>query len=261
MSDETREIYRQLTRWSEERRAFVLATVIRAAGSTPRLPGAKMLIPPQGEGLGTIGGGVAEERIIDRARRLLRTGEGAEVVEINLSGESACGGRMSVFLDVHRSGKQLALFGAGHVGRAVAKVLAEVGWDVTVIDPRAERLDDPDFARCRTRAEEYEPAAASLPFSPDLFILIMTPDHQWDARVAAACLGHPWRWLGVLGSARKADQIRRHLTERGFAPEAVARVRIPVGVQIGSETPAEIAVSIAAELIRETSDKLARTAS
>ncbi|MCK4413343.1 MAG: XdhC family protein [Candidatus Eisenbacteria sp.] len=258
MSNEDRETYQLLARWAGEGRSFVLATVIRATGSTPRVAGTKMLIPSEGQGVGTVGGGVTEREVIDRARRLLRTGGPAEVVEISLADETACGGRMAIFLEPHLAEKQLVLFGAGHVGRAVAKLLADLGWDVTVIDPRAERLDDPDFARCRTRAEEYVAAAGALPFSPDLFVLVMTPDHQWDAQVAAACLEHPWRWLGVLGSARKAGQIRRHLAERGFSPEAIARLRIPVGVEIGSETPAEIAVSIAGELIRETSAKLAK---
>jgi xanthine dehydrogenase accessory factor len=255
-----RQVHARLARWSEEGRAFVLATVVRAVGSTPRKVGAKMLIPPEGEGVGTVGGGVTEHQVIGRARAMLQTKAPAELFEISLAEESACGGRMTIFLEPHGAGKQIFLFGAGHVGRAVGKLLAELGWDVTVIDPRAERLDDPDFARCRTRAEPFVEAAKSLPFAPDVFILVMTPDHEWDAEVAATCLEHPWRWLGVLGSARKAGEIRRRLGEQGFAPEAIARLRIPVGVEIGSETPAEIAVSIAGELIRETSSKRPKSA-
>lgn len=245
-------LHETLWHWVDEHRPFVAATVISTRGSAPRDPGAKMLIPRTGEPVGTIGGGVSERQVIDEARKLLDHGGAPLVLHVDLSQESACGGSMEIFLEPYRSEKQIAIVGAGHVGRAVASLLVRLGWDVTVIDPRTERFADPAFAGCRTAAAEFLEAADRIAFSEALFILIMTPEHRFDEEIAARCLERPWRWLGVMGSRRKAPQLRRHLIERGLPEARVAQMRIPVGIEIGSDTPEEIAVSIAAELIRET---------
>jgi xanthine dehydrogenase accessory factor len=245
-------LHETLWHWADEHRAFVAATVIATRGSAPRDPGAKMLIPRAGEPVGTIGGGAPERQVIDAARDLLEHGGAPQVLHADLSQESACGGSMEIFLEPYRSEKQLVIVGAGHVGRAVASLLVHLGWDVTVIDPRTERFADPAFAGCRTVAAEFHEAAERIAFSDGLFVLIMTPEHRFDEEIAARCLERPWRWFGVIGSRRKAPQLRRHLLERGLPEARVAQLRIPVGIEIGSDTPEEIAVSIAAELIRET---------
>jgi xanthine dehydrogenase accessory factor len=250
-------LHRTLADWVEQGRPFVAATVIATRGSAPRDPGAKMLVPASGAPVGTVGGGVAERRALDAARELLDRGGAPCVLSIDLSEESACGGAMEIFLEPYRSGKRIAIVGAGHVGRATARCLAGLGWDVTVLDPRREHLDDPDFDACRRVAVEFLDAPDRIPFDEELFVLVMTPDHRFDEEIAARCLERPWRWLGVIGSARKATQFRRRLLERGLPESRVARLRCPVGLEIGSDTPEEIAVSIAAELIRETSAKRA----
>ena len=256
-------LHRTLADWAASARPFVVATVIRARGSAPRLPGAKMLVPLTGEPLGTVGGGAAEREVLRVAREMLgascagalESESRTRILAVDLSQETACGGSMEVFLEAHAGEKELALIGAGHVGRAVARWMAALGWRITVYDPRAERLQDPDFAGCARVQAEFLEAPEKIRFSDRLFILVMTPDHTFDREIAAACLERPWRWLGVMGSARKAREIRRYLSERGFPPERIARLRVPVGLEIGSDTPDEIAVSIAAELIRETSTK------
>jgi len=248
-------LHETLWHWVDQRRPFVAATVIRTWGSAPRNPGAKMLIPLRGEPVGTIGGGTAEMQVLDAARALLGGSDPAQVLSIDLSQESACGGRMEIFLEPYRSEKQVVLVGAGHVGLAVARLLVSLGWDVTVIDPRRERLDDPALAGCRTIQAEFLEAPERIPFVEGLFVLILTPDHRFDEEITARSLEKPWRWFGVIGSRRKAAQFRRNLAGRGLPESQIARVRIPVGVEIGSDTPDEIAVSIAAELIRETSTK------
>jgi xanthine dehydrogenase accessory factor len=216
-----------------------------------------MLIPAAGEPMGTVGGGAVEHQVLAEARRLLAEGGDAKTLTADLSQESSCGGKMEIFLEPYRSDKRMVLIGAGHVGAAVAQVLIGLGWDVTILDPRAERLQYPEFSSCRKIHADFLEAGESIAFSDDLFILIMTPDHKFDARVAAACLEKPWKWLGIIGSKRKAAQIKAQLTAEGLAAERIARLRIPVGIEIGSDTPEEIAISISAELIQETSAKFA----
>jgi len=221
----------------------------------PRKPGAKMLIPSVGEPVGTVGGGKVEETTLIEARKLLEEGGPPTPIEIDLTEESSCGGRVELFLEPHHSRRRIVLIGAGHVGLAVARQMADLGWDVTVMDPRAERFARPEFDGCRKIRTEFLDAVEKIPFSPDLFVLVMTPEHKFDEEIAARCLDRPWHWLGVMGSVRKAAQIKRHLLERGLSEERVSRLRIPVGLEIGSESPEEIAVSIAAELIQLTSAK------
>ncbi len=252
MSTQELIVSRACTEWLETHRPFVLAIVVRAVGSVPRHAGAKMLVPLEGEPVGTVGGGAVEHAVIEEARRMLVTSEPARTLAMDLAQESACGGRMEVFLDPHRACKRIVLVGAGHVCAAVAPLLVRLGWDVTVLDPRAERLELSEYRHCRRVHAEFAAAAARIPFADDLFILIMTPQHTHDTEVADGALAKPWRWLGVIGSRRKAAQIKAELATRGHSPERIARLRSPVGIEIDSDTPDEIAVSIAAELIRET---------
>ncbi|MBP6875590.1 MAG: XdhC family protein [Candidatus Eisenbacteria bacterium] len=258
MTNEDRIFYRTVAEWIASGRRFVFAIVVAARGSAPRVPGAKMLVSDTGETLGTLGGGVAEREALDAAGALLRANERSRLLTIDLSQETACGGRMEIFLEAHRPEKRLALVGAGHVGRAVARLLPCLGWDLTVYDPREEWIRDPDFHSCRVVPCEFSQAAEKIEFADDLFVLIMTPSHAHDEEVAAGCLRQPWRWMGILGSERKARELKARLLARGLPSERVAKVRVPVGVEIGSDTPDEIAVSIAAELIRETSSKSVR---
>lgn len=249
------QLYETLAQWHAEGRAFVLATVVRVRGSVPRPAGAKMLVPASGEPLGTVGGGVVENETIRSARELLASGGSSRTLKIDLGAETACGGEVELFLEPHRAERRLVVIGAGHVGQAVARQMVTLGWDVTVMDPRAEFLARPEFAGCHTVLTQFVESAEQIPFSADLFVLVMTPHHEFDRELASRCIAKPWRWLGVMASKRKAEAIRRHLLAQGAPPEQVARLRSPVGIEIGSETPAEIAVSIAAELIQVTAKK------
>jgi xanthine dehydrogenase accessory factor len=211
-----------------------------------------MLVPLDGEPVGTVGGGAVEHAVIEESRRMLVTNEPARTLAMDLAQESACGGRIEIFLEPHRAQRRIVIVGAGHVCAAVAPLLVRLGWDVTVLDPRAERLELPEYRHCRRVRAEFAIAASHIAFADDLFVLIMSPKHTHDTEIADGVLAKPWRWLGVIGSRRKAAQIRTELAARGHAPERIARLRSPVGIEIGSDTPDEIAVSIAAELIRET---------
>jgi xanthine dehydrogenase accessory factor len=252
MSTQDLIVARAYADWLDTHRPFVLATVVQAVGSVPRHAGAKMLVPLEGEPVGTVGGGAVEHAVIEEARRMLVALDPAHTLAMDLAQESACGGRIEVFLEPHRASKRIVIIGAGHVCAAVAPLLVRLGWDVTVLDPRGDRLELPEYRHCRRVRAEFATASAHIPFAEDLFILVMSPQHTYDAEVADGVLGRPWRWLGIIGSKRKAAQMKAALAARGHAPEIIARLRCPVGIEIGSDTPDEIAVSIAAELIRET---------
>jgi xanthine dehydrogenase accessory factor len=164
----------------------------------------------------------------------------------------ACGGSMTVFVEPHGSAPKLMMFGAGHVGRAVAALAKNCGFRVTVVDERPEctgheMLHFADEIIC----SPLEEAFGRLNFSGDTFVIIATPGHVHDFTAVRGALGTEAGFIGLLGSRRKRETLLRTLEEEGFSEEQRGRVITPVGLDICAETPEEIAVSIVGQLIRE----------
>jgi xanthine dehydrogenase accessory factor len=246
------ELYAQMARLGDEGRGFVLATVVEVAGSTPQKPGAKMLVVEDGSLIGTVGGGAIELQIVDAARALLGSAEQHRTLDTQLTHElgMCCGGRMKVFLEKHGRAAELYLFGGGHVGQALCRLAAEVGFRVTVVDERprwAERARFP--AAHQVLLEDPVEVARRLPLGPQSYLCIATHDHALDQAILEAVLRKPAAYHGVIGSRRKAERFKARLRAAGFGEEELARVRSPMGLPIHALTPAEIAVSIVAELI------------
>jgi xanthine dehydrogenase accessory factor len=244
-------LFAEMARLAERGACFVVATVVSTAGSSPQKAGAKVLVVEDGRLFGTVGGGAIERQVIEAARELLGDrAASTRLFDANLTRDlgMACGGRMTVFLEKVDRPERLFLFGAGHVAQALSSIARAAGFRVAVADARPEWLSEERFPGAeralgdpRTFAREAALDGAAA--------CVMTHDHGLDEELAEALLGRKLRYLGVIGSARKGERLRSRLLERGFSAEAVGRVRTPMGVPIGAQSPAEIAVSIAAELI------------
>ncbi|MGI4885412.1 MAG: XdhC family protein [Janthinobacterium lividum] len=146
---------------------------------------------------------------------------------------------------------QLTIVGGGHVSRALARAAGSLEFEITVLDDRPDlpTLAANDDAHHRHVLGSYEALAAAVPPGPHRFVVVMTVGYRTDAVALRQLLGRPGAYLGVMGSAAKVAELRRVLAEEGFPAEALARLRGPIGVPIGSRTPEEIAISVAAELI------------
>jgi xanthine dehydrogenase accessory factor len=245
------DLYAEIARLSAESRAFVVATVIDTAGSTPQKPGTKMVVLADGT-VGTVGGGAIEHQIIAAARELLQGPSPTRVMETHLTHElgMCCGGKMKVFLERHTAAARLWVFGAGHVGRELANLAHHLGFWVTVVDERAEWASRERFTDgVQLLLQPPAEVARELAGGPDAYFCITTHDHPLDQAVLEALLPRPAAYLGVIGSVRKAERFKLRLRAAGFTDEALGRVRSPMGLPIHALTPAEIAVSIAAELV------------
>ena len=145
---------------------------------------------------------------------------------------------------------QLTIVGGGHVGLALSRVLTTLDFELIVLDDRTDlpTLAANGFAHLR-RVIDYENVAAEIPAGPHRYVVVMTVGYRTDAVVLRQLLGRPYRYLGVMGSAAKVAELRRGLSISGFSSEDVARLHGPIGLPINSQTPEEIAISIAAELI------------
>jgi xanthine dehydrogenase accessory factor len=245
-------LFADMAALQEEGRPFVLATVIGAHGSTPQKPGSKLVVLGGGELRGTVGGGAIEKQIVDAALALLADASAqTRTIETHLTHDlgMCCGGRMTVFLEKHAAAPVLVVLGAGHVAKEVAALAAHVGFQVTVVDERAEWLTAARFPTARLQRAPPDDAAKAHPGGPDVFAVVTTHDHPLDQACVEALLRKPLRWLGLIGSRRKAERFRQRLLAGGFTADEVARLESPMGLPIGALTPREIAVSIVARLI------------
>ena len=247
------ELLRTLAILAARREPVVLVTVIDASGSAPGKAGAKMIVTRSGQE-GTVGGGKIEQAAITRSRELLGALVAPIVHEYHVTQElgMTCGGSMTLLYESMAPPPRLVIFGAGHVSQALCGMAALAGFDVTVCDERHEWLTEERFPDARERV--LGPLADAVPrvkIDGATFVCCVTSGHASDEGVLLGILtnGSPPRYVGAIGSRRKAVVLRKGLMEAGIPEEIAASVRVPMGLDIGAVEPREIAVSIMAELI------------
>ena len=246
-------LFADIAQLEAEGRPFVLCTVTASHGSTPQKPGSRLVVLADGGLRGTIGGGAIEHEIRRQAKEVIATMT-PRLVEIPLTTVlgMCCGGSVSVFIESLRTRPACILFGAGHVGEALCKSADAAGFDVTVVDPRDELRTPERFPAAVSLRDSYDhdDDYDGLAFASDAFVVIATHDHAADQRIAERVIGRDFAFCAMVGSMRKAVLTRERLQNKGVADDVIARLRCPVGVDIGAETPEEIAVSIVAEMVR-----------
>lgn len=247
---------KQLAEAAENNTARCVATVIATEGSSPGKPGFKMLVYADGSIFGTVGGGEAEKMVIEAA--LSATADEVRTMRFELKGEPdnkngtrmICGGAMEILLEAIGKTDQLYILGGGHCGRALSTMAAQCGFAVTVIDDRPEwasKEKHPDAVRIV--CAPYAQALQHITFSDSTYIVIMTHGHENDELLLRACIGEKYKYLGLIASKRKVSLFFEKMEQDGIKRDILAGIYMPVGFDIGSDTPAEIAVSIVAQLI------------
>lgn len=295
---------------ADRRQPLAVCVLARTRGSTPQKAGALMLVTPDGQTLGTIGGGCTEaEARTEALRALTRPGErsaatagnGVIVADRLLRFELnhdygwddglVCGGVMHVVVQVidrpesadawrhaqrelaagrpaqtrlrvaDESGEtieltheaeprpSLIIAGGGHVGRALADIAGPAGFDVTVIDDRADVVSASRFPDARRVVGEIDAGLRKATLDENSYVVVVTRGHKHDGQALEAVVRSDARYIGLIGSRRKVLAIYETLLEQGVTPEQLRRVHAPIGLKIGAVSPEEIAISIAAELI------------
>jgi xanthine dehydrogenase accessory factor len=244
----------------------VLVTLAAVSGHAPRDAGAKMVVSATGT-WGSIGGGNVEAVAIDRARVLLAdTATAPELRTIALSdkapyqhGVQCCGGRVTVLFEPLPVVPAVAIFGVGHVGMELARILARHDIDLHLIDTRPEQLSDERLsvladalAQVHVHQVPLLPEIVLGELPPGTHVLIMTHDHAEDAALCDAVLRDgEFGSIGLIGSAGKWARFRRRLADDGHSADAIDRITTPIGLtEITGKDPAAIAVSVAASLLR-----------
>jgi xanthine dehydrogenase accessory factor len=247
------QIYEEVLRLKRQGRSSAIATIVECRGSSPQKQGAKMLIRDDGSILGTLGGGCLEADVVQAALMAMKDGSPLtlpfELTE--REGGLVCGGTVLVYIEPILLEPHLIILGAGHVGKTLSKLARFTGFRVTVIDDRKEfanRENVPDANDLVVT--EFERAFEQVIVEKDTFIVVATRGHNHDLDAVKAALRTNAAYIGLLGSRRKKALLQKALEASGFSQEDISRVMIPVGIDIGSVTPEEIAVSIMAQIVQ-----------
>ncbi len=248
------EIYEEALKLKRLGRTSAIATIVECRGSSPQKQGAKMLVRDDGTTQGTLGGGCLEADVVQTALMTIRDGQ-HRTMPFSLTereGGLVCGGNVLVYIEPVVPEPRLVILGAGHVGKALAKLAKINSFRVIVMDDRREfanRDQVPDADE--VVLGDFKKACDAIPVSPGTYIVVATRGHNHDLDAVQSALRTDAGYIGLLGSRRKKALLSKSLAEQGFREQEIERVIIPVGLEIGSVTPEEIAVSIMAQIIQK----------
>lgn len=248
-------IYEEIVKLQRAGHKGAVATIVNVRGSIPSFKSAKMLVRDDGTIAGTIGGGCVEAEVWQAAREVIAS-ERPRTLTFDLNQDPkydtglVCGGTLEIFIEPVLPTPLLYIFGAGHVGHELSKAATRAGFDVIITDDRetyANRERFPEAAEIIAR--DFDEGLAGITPTESSYIVIVTRGHRDDMRVLRWAVQTQARYIGMVGSKRKAITVFRELVKEGLKPELFKRVHSPVGLDIGAITPEEIAISIVAELI------------
>jgi xanthine dehydrogenase accessory factor len=238
------EVAREVLRTLEGGEGVVELTLL--AAEPPLHSGARMLVWAD-RAEGTLGDAALDARGAELAReRLVRGRAGTQTVEVE-------GGTATVYLEPHRPPEELIIVGAGHIARPLCRVGAMLGFRVIVLDDRpgfatSERFPEAD----RLVRADFSDPLRDVPLGPHTYMVLVTRGHKYDFDVLHQVLRGEVDpvYIGMVGSRRRVRAALEQLAQEGFDPERLKRLWAPIGLDIGAQTPEEIAVSIAGELVR-----------
>jgi xanthine dehydrogenase accessory factor len=251
----SKDIYEEIVALRSKGIPAALATIIRRKGATPRKDSAKMLIYADGNQLGTIGGGSIDADVCREARMIMESGI-PKVMAVNLKAANfeertvICGGIMEVYIEPIHPDPTLFIFGAGHVSKALAAAVKLIGFKVAIIDDQTQYANPERFPGADAfYIDSWTESLKKISANQSSYFFIATRSHEFDLICLRFAVQSQAEYIGMLGSMEKAGALFEILEKEGINPSEFERVFVPAGFDIGSESPEEIAASIAAEMI------------
>ena len=252
------DIYEEIVSLRARGTRAALAIIIAHEGASPRKDAVKMLISEDGSQTGNVGGGTVEADVVRLAKEVMETGK-PKLLSFDLSGidhdERAlvCGGSMQIYIDPVLPDPELFIFGAGHVAKAVAEAAKAAGFKITVFDDRTKYATTERFPYANVvlikDSENWRAELDGLNLTSSSYVFVATQRPKTDRVCLRCALLSPARYIGMLGSLTKTKILLDALRQEGVDSSQFSRIFIPAGLDIGSETPEEIAASIIPELI------------
>src|SRR5712692_9780794 len=249
------DLYDEIVRLRNLGQKCALATIVQVNGSIPSYESAKLLVREDGSIMGTVGGGCVEGEVWTAAREVIES-EKPRHLSFSLGQDAAydqgliCGGQLNIFVEPVIPQPRALIFGGGHVSKSISKVATIAGFSTTIVDDREAFANKERFPEAEaTYAEEYESVFPKLLVNSSTYIIIVTRGHRDDMRVLRWAVSTPAKYISMIGSKRKTISVIKELEKEGFPREAFERIFAPMGLEIGAESPEEIAVSVVAEMI------------
>ena len=261
-------IYEKIISLQKDNQPFVLVTVVDKEGHGPQISGAKMIVMNVGRTFGTIGGGALEFLATKEAVSMLENsktsilqkyilGEDNSVIDAVNTG-MICGGSITLFFEIHNSKESVYIFGAGHIGQALAYHFDKLSYKVTVIDSRKEYEKSCEGLADEIIIEDYANTLSSKEVPKNSFMIIATHSHEMDFAILKRICASEWnpKYIGAIASKKKSESvIKRLASELSGKNIDWEKIYCPIGLKIGGTTPHEIAISIIAEIQSARFDK------
>lgn len=247
------DIIKEQTAAYDAGKSCAVVTIVQTDGSAPRSSG-KMIVYEDGTAHGTVGGGTAEQLAIRDAQKCIRLGKN-EFKTYDLTSPDSetgmiCGGHVSVIIEVLVQKPLLVMCGAGHVGGCVLKLADMLGYDTLLIDDRPEEAiaDKISMARRYVLVQDFEREIKAMHIPEGACFVIATHGHACDGEALVGALSKNGMYTGMIGSRKKVTALLERLRASGVPQAQLDSVYAPIGLDIGGETPEEIALSIMAEI-------------
>jgi xanthine dehydrogenase accessory factor len=247
-------IYSEIQAALRQGERVAVATVVKVSGSAPCGVGSKMLVRVDGTLSGTFGGSRTDEKVAREAVHVIHEGN-AYMTHIHLDADQgeavgSCGATLEVFFEVLRPEPRLIVAGAGYIAQALARIAAHLDYRIVVVDDRRD-LADPQVFGDKVQLTFGDIPEAIQALEPDeaSWIVIVTRGHNLDKATLRAALETRAAYIGMIGSPSKVKHIFKELLKDGVPYERLAQIHAPIGLDLGAETPDEIALSIASEML------------
>ncbi|MCB9772357.1 MAG: XdhC family protein [Candidatus Omnitrophica bacterium] len=249
---------------TQKGQSFAFATIIEATTKgTPRKAGAKMAVLADGQIVGSIGGGRNEKAAIAECRKAIKNGQ-ATTVTYNYfgnEGESVCGGQMKVFIEPFAGRYHLIICGAGHIALPLSFLGKLLNFQLTIIDNRKEFANKKRFPHAdKIIVTDHAKGLKLQKIDDKTCIVIVTQGNELDYECLKVAIKHDMAYLGVISSKAKRIKFFNRLKKDGISEKLFSKITIPTGLDIGAQTPEEIAISIAAEIIKISNQDLLKSA-
>ena len=236
-----------------KKQPVALVTVSKILGSAPCKLGSKMIVTQQKEIFGTIGGGKLEFQVIDEV--VIAIGENKTKIFSYTLGpefEQCCGGKVELIIEPMNQTPELFLFGAGHIGVELCTILKDTPFNITLLDVRKNWKSTIKIDKSVKFLEvDFDLYKQQVNWGPNCYVVIMTHDHKLDFEITALALHQKTKYIGLIGSKTKKNKFNNMLRNELNFEAGISPVHCPVGLDIGGHTPKEIAISVAAELLKE----------
>ncbi|WGD33568.1 xanthine dehydrogenase accessory protein XdhC [Olleya sp. YS] len=244
-----------LTEFKSKQIPVALITVTKCLGSTPCVVGSRMIVTKDKHIHGTIGGGKLEYKAIDEAIIALKENR---IIESNYTlgpeFEQCCGGKVEFIIEPMNQSPELFLFGAGHIGVEICKLLVDTPFKINLIDSRENWFKNIEFDKSitthQTSETDFKTFKEAVKWGSNSYILVLTHNHAIDFDIITMALQNETKFLGLIGSKTKKVRFNNMLIKEMNIPEGMTNVVCPIGIDIGGDTPKEIAISVVAQLLQ-----------